>query len=104
MFYFLVSKGVSNNMLKAGSKRRRTTAQIKAEKEAKETQEQEVAAKLAMFDSLKAENQQLHAQSQNNQGAADILGDLMQKGLVQQEADGSFRVDSPVKNDAANYA
>ena len=53
-------------MLKAGAKRRRTTGQIKAEKEAEAKHQQEIAAKLAMFDSMKAENQQLHAQVQNN--------------------------------------
>ena len=51
LFYFethgsfpLDSKGVSANMLKISSKRRRTLKQIKAEKEAKEQEEAEKAA------------------------------------------------------------
>ena len=45
--FFLETKGVSANMLKITSKRRRTLKQIRAEKEAKEQEEAEKAAKLA---------------------------------------------------------
>ena len=38
-----VSKGISANMLKTSSKRRRTMAEIKADKEAKLKKEQEAA-------------------------------------------------------------
>ena len=47
IFYFLysiVSKGVSANMLKVSSKRRRTQAEIKADKEAAAKKEAEAAA------------------------------------------------------------
>ena len=40
-----VSKGISANMLKTSSKRRRTMAEIKADKEAKLKKEQDAAQK-----------------------------------------------------------
>ena len=50
--FSLVSKGVSANMLKISSKRRRTLKQIKAEKEAAAQKEAENEMKLAQFDSM----------------------------------------------------
>ena len=43
---YIDSKGISANMLKASSKRRRTLKQIKEEKLAKEQVDAEIAAKL----------------------------------------------------------
>ena len=45
VFSLAVSKGISANMLKASSKRRRTMAQIRADKEAKLKKEQDEAQK-----------------------------------------------------------
>ena len=45
MFVIIVSKGISANMLKTSSKRRRTQKEIKAEKEQKLQKELEDAAK-----------------------------------------------------------
>ena len=42
-----VQKGVSANMLKIGSKRRRTKAQVKADKLEAELKEQDIQTKLA---------------------------------------------------------
>ena len=44
MIFPIVSKGVSANMLKVSSKRRRTQAEIKADKEAAAKKEAEAAA------------------------------------------------------------
>ena len=49
-FFNIVSKGVSANMLKISSKRRRTLTQIKAEKEAAAQKEADIEAKLAMVE------------------------------------------------------
>ena len=51
-FFSTASKGVSANLLQAGSKRRRTKAQIEADKQAKQDEEQQTAAKLARIDAL----------------------------------------------------
>ena len=40
VFYFIASKGVGANMLKCGTKRRRTKAEISAEKEEAQIREQ----------------------------------------------------------------
>ena len=46
-FSTTVQKGVSANMLKIGSKRRRTKAQVKADKEEAALREQDIQTKLA---------------------------------------------------------
>ena len=48
----IVSKGVSANMLKVSSKRRRTQAQVKADKEAAEKKEADALEKQAEIVSL----------------------------------------------------
>ena len=53
------SKGVSANLLQAGSKRRRTKLEIEADKQAKLFQEQEIENKLAEFDSLQQKYEQI---------------------------------------------
>ena len=47
-----LSKGISANLLKDSSKRRRTQRQIKADKEAAAQKEAEIEAKLALVDQL----------------------------------------------------
>ena len=46
-FCILASKGIGANMLKVGTKRRRTTAQIKAEKEEADIKETAIRERLA---------------------------------------------------------
>jgi len=77
-----VSKGIGANMLKAGSKRRRTTAEIKAEKEAALLKEQEIQAKLAQYDAMKAKAEALEAKIGEHEGAALIVNDLVARGLA----------------------
>ena len=54
-----MSKGVGAQMLKVGSKRRRTKAQIMAEKEEEEKQNAEQAVKLASVNQLEDRINQL---------------------------------------------
>ena len=51
-FLSIVSKGIGANMLKIGSKRRRTRAEIEEEKQAEELKQQQIAAKLAQVAAL----------------------------------------------------
>ena len=55
VFSLAVSKGISANMLKASSKRRRTMAQIRADKEAKLKKEQDEAQKDAEIQQMGAQ-------------------------------------------------
>ena len=57
-FRSLVTNGNSGNLLKVGSKRRRSKQQIKEEKLAALQKEQEIQAKLAQFDQMQAALQQ----------------------------------------------
>ena len=51
-FLSIVSKGIGANMLKIGSKRRRTRAEIEEENQAEELKQQQIAAKLAQVAAL----------------------------------------------------
>ena len=51
--HFIVVKGNSHNLCKAGSKRRRTKMEIKYQKEAEELRLREVEEKMAQFDQMR---------------------------------------------------
>ena len=86
------SKGISANLLQVGSKRRRTKAQIAADKQAKLFEEQQVAAKLADYDSLQQRFDVVEQQRQNGDAAANLLQQFLDAGYVKQDKDGSFMV------------
>ena len=48
----IVNKGISNHLLKASAKRRRSKAQIKEEKAQEERKQKEIAKKLATYDAM----------------------------------------------------
>ena len=54
LFLDIVSKGISGNLLKHSSKRRRSKAQLKEEALQAELQKQQVAKKIAAFDEMAA--------------------------------------------------
>ena len=68
-----MSKGVGAQMLKVGSKRRRTKAQIMAEKEEEEKQNAEQALKLASVNDLESRINQLENQVQNGKAASSLM-------------------------------
>lgn len=88
----IVSKGVGAQLLKVGSKRRRTKAQIKAEKEAEEAKQSEVNKKIARISQLEAQIDSLQNQANQGKAAADLMSQFMNAGLVQQTSDHSFLV------------
>ena len=79
-------------MMKAGSKRRRTHHQVEEDKRVKAQREAELNQKLAAMASMEARLQQMESQAQNNQAAADILNDLVQKGLAEVDESGNVKV------------
>jgi hypothetical protein len=85
-----VSKGVGAQMLKVGSKRRRTKAQIMAEKEEEEKQNAEQVIKLASVNQLEDRINQLENQVQNGKAASSLMSQFINAGLVQQTSDDSF--------------
>ena len=59
-----VTKGVGVNLLKIGSKRRRTQAEIKQEKEEVALREQDLQEKLALAEKMAAEFQEVKRKSE----------------------------------------
>ena len=68
-----MSKGISANMLKISSKRRRTLKKIRAEKEAKEQEAVETTAKLAQFEAMQAEMTQMKQGMEMGKVAANFV-------------------------------
>ena len=74
-----MQKGQSANMLKIGMKRRRTKAEIKAEKEEEALKQQDIEAKLARLQEME---QQLGQLQQENEQAKDVINQLHAAGQI----------------------
>jgi SMC interacting uncharacterized protein involved in chromosome segregation len=90
-----VSKGIGANLLKVGSKRRRTTAQVKQEKLDDEQRELEVSQKLQQFDQLQQQIAQLQEAVKEHAGASEIIKDLMGKGELEIDVEGNVSASKP---------
>ena len=77
-------------MLKVGSKRRRTTKEIIAEKE-------EAAIKEIAYQDQIARAQQIEKDASNNVAAANILNDLVAQGIAVQDKEGNIDIPSASK-------
>ena len=80
-----VAKGISANMLKISSKRRRTLKQIKADKEAAAKKEADTQAKLAQLDSMQQRIEQMEADNKMGNDAASLMNQFINAGLVKQD-------------------
>lgn len=81
-------------MLKISSKRRRTLKEIQAQKLAQEQEAAEKEAKLAQFEQMQAELQQLQQDAETNKMASNLMSQFISSGLVQQTAEDEFVVTS----------
>ena len=72
--------GIGFNMLKIGSKRRRTQEEIKNEKEESMLKEQSIQDKMAQWDALQQRIQELEASNANQSAAATILQEIINSG------------------------
>ena len=79
-------------MLKITSKRRRTLAQIKADKEAAAQKEADTAAKLSQYEAMHQRLEQLELESKNGNAAASLMSQFIEAGLVRQEEDDGWVV------------
>ena len=79
-------------MLKASSKRRRTLAQCKADKEAAAKKEADIEAQAALV--VELQQQLLEAQQQNQTGkvAANLMSQMINSGVVVAEPNDEFTV------------
>lgn len=87
-----VTKGVSANMLKISSKRRRTQAQIQADKEAAAQQEAQQQAKDAEIHALQQQVMQLSEDAKTGALATDMMSQFINTGLVQHTGEDEFIV------------
>ena len=81
-------------MLKTSSKRRRTMAEIKAEKEAKLKKEQEAAQKDIEIQVLQQQVLQLKEANKTGELATDMMQQFVGAGFVEYKEDGEFIVHS----------
>ena len=94
-FVFKVSKGISANMLKISSKRRRTLAQIKAEKEAAAQKERDIEEKLAQFEQMQAEMAQMRQDMETGKAAANLMSKFINNGMCKQTGEHEITVPHP---------
>ena len=77
-------------MLKVGSKRRRPPAEVKAEREEKQSQEMSFQAKLAELKAFEAHIDRKKEDLNNKLNAEAILSDLIKTGEVKQNSGGEW--------------
>ena len=83
-------KGASANMLKVGSKRRRTHAQVKADKEEALLREQTLQTKLARLAEAEAKLADYDRLAIENMQAKEVIQQLNNEGMVDFNEDGSI--------------
>ena len=79
-------------MLKAGIKRRRTTQQIKDQKEEEALRQQAIEEKLSKFDEMMQKFSAVKEEADNGKAAAKILAEMWEKGDVVQDEEGKVVV------------
>ena len=87
---FIVQKGASANMLKIGTKRRRTQAQIKAEKEEARLREQDLQEKLARMAELQQKEADYDRMLAQHEEASGVLSKLHAEGLIDVDDNGKI--------------
>ena len=77
LLYNAAQKGISANLCKIGSKRRRTHQELIEEKKENQRKDQEIQEKLVKFQEMEAKVNELQSQLNNNQTAANILSEMV---------------------------
>ena len=75
--FLIAQKGISANLCKIGSKRRRTHQELIEEKKENQRKDQEIQEKLVKFQEMEAKENELQSQLNNNQTAANILSEMV---------------------------
>ena len=78
-----MTKGIGANMLKCGSKRRRTKAQVKADKEEVALKDEQDARTIAELAQLRARVQGLEHEANQGKAASDLLSQIINAGHVE---------------------
>ena len=85
----VANRGVSANMLKVGSKRRRTQAEIKADKEEALLKEQDLQDKLKRLAEYETKMAMFEQMQQENQRAQELLTELHANGQIEIDENGN---------------
>ena len=78
-------------MLKAGSKRRRTKQECRESRERDELRKSELSAKISSMENMRRELEAQKARADGNQGAHEVIQDMINKGLVHVDENGAFQ-------------
>ena len=81
-FALLASHGIGANLLKVGTKRRRTRQEILDEKEEARLKEESIEEKLAALEGLALRCARSEAKAKENESANDILKSFLDKGMA----------------------
>jgi len=68
----IVNKGISNNLMKAGAKRRRTKQEIKQEKHEEDRKNREIVEKMGQIEQMEQQILQLKQQQHSQQLPPEI--------------------------------
>lgn len=83
---------MSANLLQTGSKRRRTKAQIEAEKEEAMVKEQSTQAKLAQYHILQEKVRIMEEDRAHGQMASSLMTQFIDSGAIQTDGQGNYKV------------
>lgn len=89
---FVASKGIGANLLKLGTKRRRSKTEMQQLREEEELKGQSDETKSKRIIELEKELKETKAANQSNNAASMILTDLVSKGKLRHNLDGSVDV------------
>ena len=77
-----MTKGISANMLKMSSKRRRTRKQIEEEKQAEATKRADIQRKMAFLEAAEEKLAQFDTMAANVEKAKSLMLELQSQGMI----------------------
>ena len=86
-----MSKGIANNLLKAGVKRRRSKEEIKQQKMETERNARDIREKMERYEQLLAENQRMSHNEVEQARVQTILDNLVNCGFMRVAANGVYQ-------------
>ena len=92
MNLYLQAKGNAVHLLKAGTKRRRTQAEIKKDEEIRLKKEDQEKHLKFQYEKLQAELLKVKAEARTNNAAGMVLNEMIKSGELDQAQDGSVSV------------
>ena len=92
---FLVQNGAGFNMLKSGTKRRRTTKEVQFEREQSKMKTADFQQKMSQLKAFETQLQSKQKSLEHGEEACGILSGLIKSGQVKQNKDGTWSSIAP---------